>query len=442
MTPNTHKAPLTYKEQAHDIEIGGVSTASLIQQFGSPLYVLDEATIKAMCKAYIEAFSSYPESVTILYAAKANLSIGLAALIHQYGLGIDVVSAGEYATVKQAQVPTERLLMNGNNKTEEELAYIIEQGIGRISVDNAPEIELLASIARKQGKTVNILLRVTPGIECHTHEYIKTGRVDSKFGIPLTDLPAVVETILTEYADVLTLKGLHAHIGSQIFEQQVYRDLPKVMLGLMQDIRNTHGLTLPELNLGGGLGIVYHNQDDPPSVQSYISGMLDSLQESAHALNYPLPQLYIEPGRSIVATAGVTLYRVGTLKEIREIDKTYVSVDGGMGDNIRPALYGAEYSALIANKPKEPCTKKVTIAGKYCESGDILLRDFAVPASIERGDTLMVFGTGAYNYTMASNYNRVPRPAMVLVKEGQAQLLIQRETLAHMMALDLLPSMI
>ncbi len=440
-SPNTQIKPLSFsiQEDTQDVLLGNIPVQELVNTYGTPLYVLDEATLRGMLKAYKNAFASYPGPLEILFAAKANLSMGICALVQQEGFGIDVVSGGEYYTALQAKFPLEKLVFNGNNKTHDELELTIANGIGKISVDNFYELSLIDRIAKHHDKKVSILLRVTPGIECHTHDYIKTGLLDSKFGFPLSQLSSAIDKITQDYSETIDLIGLHAHIGSQIFETQPYQDLAEVMLNLCYNIREHYGMTLTHLNLGGGLGIAYQPSDDPLEVSVLAETMVSKLVDYANQISFPLPTLILEPGRSLIATSGVTLYTVGSIKTISELPKTYVAVDGGMGDNIRPALYGAVYSALIANKPNEPHNTSVTIAGKYCESGDILIRDFMAPESITSGDTLMVFGTGAYNYSMSSNYNRVPRPATVLVGHGKAQALVQRETYDDLIAHDLIP---
>lgn len=440
-SPNTQIKPVSFQvdPETRQVSIGGIPVETLAQTYGTPLYILDEQTLRGMTRSYKEAFRGYPAPVKILFAAKANLCMGLCALIQQEGLGIDVVSGGEYYTALQARFPLEDIVFNGNNKTMDELTLVIRHGIGRISADNFHELSMIHEIAQHQGKKVPILLRVTPGIECHTHDYIKTGHLDSKFGFDLTFLSQAIDRITTDYADTIELTGLHAHIGSQIFETRPYQDLVEVMLNLCYNIRQEYGITLTHLNLGGGLGVTYQDQDDPPEVSAYADTLIDKLVTYAEQIGFPLPTLILEPGRSLVATAGVTLYTVGSIKTIPNIDKTYVAVDGGMGDNVRPALYGAVYSATVANKHEEPHTKPVTIAGKYCESGDILIKGFFAPESIEPGDLLLVFGTGAYNYSMSSNYNRVPRPAMVLVNNGSSHVLVQRETYDDVIAHDLIP---
>jgi diaminopimelate decarboxylase len=441
-SPNASLRPLTYSvdESTNCAQVGGVSLRDLAHKHGTPLYVLDEFSLRAAAKAYKETLkSAYSGKTLPLYACKANMSMALVKLMEQEGMGLDVVSGGEIYTAVQAGFPMERVLFNGNNKTAQEIELALHHGIGRISVDNFHDLILIDRIARMKGKKADVLLRVTPGIECHTHDYIKTGNIDSKFGFDLSQLPTAIEQILTEYADSIQLKGLHAHIGSQIFEVKPYEDLIEIMLNIYYNIREQYtGLILEDLDLGGGLGVMYTGQDDPPAVPDAVRRIADKLTQYAKRLNYPLPRLLLEPGRSMVATAGFTLYTVGSMKEVPGICK-YVAVDGGMGDNIRPALYQAQYSAMVANKVTIPIEETVTLVGKYCESGDVLIKNLPVPR-LEEGDLIAVFGTGAYNYTMSSNYNRFPRPATVLVENGKSHVIVQRETYDTIIQQDLIPA--
>lgn len=442
-SPNTSLYPVTYStNELNHPTIGGVDMVTLAQEYGTPLYVLDEATIRAMARAYRETLEeSYPAPSIPLYACKANLNLGICHLVEQEGMGLDVVSGGELYTAIQAGFPLERVFFNGNNKTAEEVELAVHHQVGRITVDNFHELALIHQVVTASGKgtPANVLLRVTPGIECHTHDYIKTGQNDSKFGFDLAQLAQALDLITGEYKETISLKGLHAHIGSQIFETRPYEDLIVIMMNLYFNIRKHYNdLTFEDLNIGGGLGIAYKQGDDPPDVPTTLRIITGHLAAYAEKLEYPLPRLVLEPGRSMVATAGVTLYRIGSLKQVPG-GKKYVAVDGGMGDNIRPALYQAEYSAVVANKLNEPAAEKVVIAGKYCESGDILIREFVGPV-LEPGDTLMILSTGAYNYSMASNYNRIPRPAMVLVENGNTHLLVRRETYETLVQQDVVPS--
>jgi diaminopimelate decarboxylase len=440
--PNASLRPLTYivDESSNTASVGGVSLPELARTHGTPLYVLDEATLRAAAKAYKETLKAVYIAETLpLYACKANMSMGLVKLMEQEGMGLDVVSGGEIYTAVQAGFPMERVLFNGNNKTAQEIEMALHHGVGRISVDNFHDLELIDRIARTKGKKGDVLLRVTPGIECHTHDYIKTGHTDSKFGFDLSQLPQAIERILNENSETINLKGLHAHIGSQIFEVKPYEDLVEIMLNIYYNIRETYdGLVLEDLDLGGGLGVIYTGQDDPPAVPDAVQRIAEKLAFYAKRLNYPLPRLLMEPGRSMIATAGMTLYTVGSMKDVPGLRK-YVAVDGGMGDNIRPALYQAQYTAMVANKVLSPVEETITLVGKYCESGDVLIKDMPVPM-LEEGDIIAVFGTGAYNYTMSSNYNRFPRPATVLVENGRSHVLVQRETFDTVIQQDLIPT--
>lgn len=438
--PNTSMKPITYSlDDNSQPLVGGVNLVELAHTHGTPLFVLDEATIRASAKAYKETLAQvYSGQSLPLYACKANMNMGLVKLMEQEGMGLDVVSGGELYTAIQAGFPMERVLFNGNNKTIQELELAIHHGVGRISVDNFQDLEFIHKVASSKDKKVDVLLRITPGIECHTHDYIKTGHIDSKFGFDLSQLPAAIDMIQGDFRETINLKGLHAHIGSQIFETRPYEDLIEIMLNIYYNIREQYdGLVLEDIDLGGGLGVTYMGQDDPPAVPAAVQRIAEKLANYAKRLNYPLPRLLMEPGRSMVATAGLTLYTVGSMKDVPGLRK-YVAVDGGMGDNIRPALYQAQYSAVVANKINAPVEETVTIVGKYCESGDVLIKGLPVP-HLENGDILAVFGTGAYNYSMASNYNRFPRPAVVLVEGGKAHVLVQRETYDTIIQQDLIP---
>jgi diaminopimelate decarboxylase len=438
--PNASLKPITFHvDDNQQASVGGVSLLALAHTYGTPLYVLDEATLRASARAYRDALkASYSADTLPLYACKANMSLGLVKLMEQEGMGLDVVSGGEIYTAIHAAFPMERVLFNGNNKSRDEIEMAVQAGIGRISVDNFHDLALIHQAASAFNKKVNVLLRMTPGIECHTHDYIKTGHVDSKFGFDLSQLSAAIELILGEYKETIVLKGLHSHIGSQIFETKPYEDLIEIMLNIYYNIREQYsGLVLEDIDLGGGLGVTYTRHDDPPAVPNAVRQIVEKLTAYAKRLNYPLPRLLMEPGRSMVATAGLTLYAVGSTKDVPGLRK-YVAIDGGMGDNIRPALYQAQYSAMVVSKIGAPVEENVTIVGKYCESGDVLIKGLPVPR-LDAGDILAVFGTGAYNYTMASNYNRFPRPATVLVEGGKPHLLIQRETYDTIIQQDLIP---
>lgn len=424
---NQNLKPLTAKiNDEGNLEIGGCDVVELAEKYGTPLYVLDEHTIRSICRDYKEAFKAY-DKINMMYASKALCTMATSKLVASEGFGFDVVSAGEIYTVYKAGVDMSKVLFNGNNKSYDELSLALELGVGRISADNFFELALLNEAAKAQNKTVDILLRITPGIECHTHEYIQTGHLDSKFGFDLTQIDEAVELIKNDYTN-LKLHGLHAHIGSQIFETSIYGDEIEIL------VKEIARLGLNEINIGGGIGVKYTENDCPPSVYDVAEIIIKRLNECIEKYNIEPPALFIEPGRSIISTAGVTLYTVGSSKQVPN-GRKYVAVDGGMSDNIRPAMYGAEYTAQVANKPEDENFEKVTIAGRFCESGDILIKDVELP-ELEEGDILCVYNTGAYNYSMASNYNRVPKPAMILVNNSQSDIIVTRETLDDLISHD------
>ncbi len=433
---NQFLKPLTTKiNNSGNIEIGGCDLVELADKYGTPLYVLDEATIRSICRDYKSAFKNYPK-VNMMYASKALCSKATSKIIASEGFGFDVVSAGEIYTVHSAGVNMKKVLFNGNNKSFDELELAIKLGVGRISVDNFFELSLLNEIAKSNNKTVDILLRITPGIECHTHEYIQTGHLDSKFGFDLTQIDEAVDLIVNNYKN-LKLHGLHAHIGSQIFETSIYGDEIEILVKEVVRLDKKFGLKLDEINIGGGLGVKYTETDCPPSTFTIAEIVIDRLNKCIEKYETEAPTLFIEPGRSIISTAGVTLYTIGSSKQVPK-GKLYVAVDGGMADNARPSMYQAEYSAQIVNKPEFGLAQTVTIAGRFCESGDILIKNIKLPET-EEGDILCVYNTGAYNYSMASNYNRVQKPAMVLVNNSQSDIIIKRESLKDLVAHDLIP---
>lgn len=433
---NQSLKPITTKiNDAGNLEIGGCDLVKLAEKYGTPLYVLDEATIRKICRDYKDAFKGYPK-VNMMYASKALCSSATSALIASEGFGFDVVSSGEIFTVYKSGANMSKVLFNGNNKSYDELSLAIELGVGRISVDNFFELSLLDEIAKSHKKIVNILLRITPGIECHTHEYIQTGHLDSKFGFDLTQIDDAVELIVNDYTN-LKLHGLHAHIGSQIFEKSIYGDEIEILVKEIARLDEKFGLKLDEINIGGGLGVKYVEADYPPSTYEVAEIVIKRLYECIEKYKIDAPALFIEPGRSIISTSGVTLYTLGSSKQVPK-GKTYFAVDGGMADNARPSMYQAEYDAQIANKPDYALAQTVTVAGRFCESGDILIKNIKLP-EIEEGDVLCVYNTGAYNYSMASNYNRVQKPAMVLVNNSQSDIIIKRESLEDLIAHDIIP---
>lgn len=415
------------------LEIGGCDTVALAEEFGTPLYVMDEEQVRENCRRYLQAMQKkYPRG-KILYAGKAFLVLAMAKLVAEEGLGLDVVSGGELYTALKAGFPAEHLYFHGNNKSRQELLEALEAKIGRIVVDSFSELQELQELSASRRQKVDVLLRVKPGIEAHTHDYIQTGREDSKFGLGFSEAREAVRQILSA-APYLELRGFHCHIGSQIFQLEPYRLAAKAMLDFMSEVRAETGYVASELDLGGGLGIRYTQGDNPPSIETFVETVAAAVQDEAEQRKYPLPELLLEPGRSITGEAGITLYRVGVIKEVPGV-RCYVSVDGGMMDNIRPALYQARYEAMIANKALQEPVKTVTIAGKACESGDLLLVDTCLPP-VEKGDLLAVFSTGAYCYAMASNYNRNPRPPVVFVRNGKPRVVVRRETYGDLLALE------
>ncbi|WP_017651565.1 diaminopimelate decarboxylase [Fortiea contorta] len=437
LSPNQEMLPLTAKVNGNDcLEIGGCDVTTLVQQFGSPLYILDETTLRLACQQYRDAFQKYyPGASQVLYASKAWNCLAICAIAASEGLGIDVASGGELYTALQAGVSPEKIYLHNNNKSRAELILAIESGC-TIVVDNWYELKTLVEIVEEREKShpTRIMLRLTPGIECHTHEYIRTGQLDSKFGFDPNQLEELFTFISKQSA--LNCVGLHAHIGSQIFERQPHRDLAVVMVQWFKQATQ-HGLQLTELNVGGGLGIRYVESDDPPSITEWVKAICEVIQETCASENLPLPKLLAEPGRSLIATACVTAYTIGSSKVIPGI-RTYVAVDGGMSDNPRPITYQSVYRSVVANRISAPITQTVTIAGKHCESGDILIKNAQLP-EIKPGDILVVMGTGAYNYSMASNYNRLARPAAVVVGNGEANLILRRETYEDLIQQDCLP---
>ncbi|TCP63784.1 diaminopimelate decarboxylase [Heliophilum fasciatum] len=417
--------------------IGGVEATELVKQFGSPLYVMDEAAIRANCQAYYQGFVASGAG-EVIYASKAFMTMAMCRLIESEGLGLDVVSGGELYTAKQAGFPMERVYFHGNNKTDEELALALDYGIGCIVVDNHFEMKRLDKLAGERGVKVPVLLRITPGIDCHTHDFVRTGQIDSKFGFTLPTGQAAEAVGAVLACENLDFLGVHCHIGSQIFELASFQYAAEVMMGFADELRAKFGCTIRVLNLGGGFGIRYTEKDDPADVADYARLVIEAVQQEAQKRNMPVPKLVVEPGRSIVATAGTTLYTVGSIKEITGVRK-YVAVDGGMTDNPRPALYGSKYEALLANKANQPNEEVVTITGKCCESGDMLIWDLSLP-KVESGDILAVTCTGAYNYAMSMNYNRIGRPAVVFVRDGEGSVVVKRETWEDLVRNDQIPA--
>ncbi|GCE65098.1 diaminopimelate decarboxylase [cyanobiont of Ornithocercus magnificus] len=434
-SPNCNIAPVTAALGSDGkLFVGGCQLSELAERWGTPLYVLDEETLRLSCRAYQQALQQhYPGIALPLYASKANSSLALSHLVASEGLGLDAVSSGELLTALRGGVLPEHIVLHGNNKSDKELTLAYNKG-ATIVVDNTYDLEQLAQIVPTNNQPARVMLRFTPGIECHTHEYIQTGHLDSKFGFD----PDYLEGILKELKNCswVNLIGLHAHIGSQIFELEPHRNLATIMVSVL-DLARQIGHPVNYLNVGGGLGVRYTKSDDPPSIDTWVEEVSKAVSSACYAHRLELPKLLCEPGRSLVATAGVTLYRIGSRKTIPGL-RTYVSVDGGMSDNPRPITYQSSYTACLADCPTAAAEEVVTLAGKHCESGDVLLKDVALPRS-QSGQVLAVFATGAYNASMSSNYNRIPRPAAVLVHDGQSELVQRRESDEDLLRLDVLP---
>ena len=429
--------PFTTKvnKQGH-LVIGGCDVVNLAEEFGTPLYLFDESTLRQKCREFKDEFTRlYPDTL-VIYASKAFLNRALALILKEEGLGLDVVSGGELSIAKSVDFPPDKVYFHGNNKTPEELNLALDWGVGRIVVDNFYELELLNKLARKRGVNQNILLRLSPGVDPHTHQHTTTGTIESKFGFPLTTGQAEEAVNQASSASNLNLLGLHFHLGSPVSEIQPYELAIELVLGFAQGMSQKFGFDLGEFDIGGGFAVPYTLDSIVPATTDYaraVTGKLDSLVSE---LGLSRPRLIVEPGRAIVARAGVALYKVGAVKEIPGVKK-YVCVDGGMSDNIRPALYGAKHEALVANRALEAGSNMVTIAGKLCESGDILAEDVNL-ASVRHGDVIAIPVCGAYSIPMSSNYNAIPRPAIVMVNEGRPRLIRRRETYQDLMNLDLI----
>ncbi len=437
-SPNKNIVPITTKVEINGkLSIGGCFIDDLIKRYDSPLYILDESTLRNSCRAYKKALEKhYPGKSLPIYASKANSSIFMSNLIASEGFGLDAVSEGELLTALKGGVPNEMIVFHGNNKSDKEIEFAVKNKI-KVIVDNNHDLKRLEEISKSFNCDLDIMIRFTPGIECHTHEYIRTGSFDSKFGFGIESLKNLFKFI--NKTKHLKLIGLHAHIGSQIFELDPHKDLGEIMVNKILEAKS-FGHNIKELNVGGGLGIKYTEQDDPPSIEEWIKTVSISVIKACEKNNLKLPTLMCEPGRSIVSTAGVTIYKIGSFKEIPGI-RTYISVDGGMSDNPRPITYQSNYSACLVNNPlnlDEKFKAKYTVAGKHCESGDVLFKELEL-GQCKTGDLICVFGTGAYNYSMSSNYNRIPKPATVLVNNGEAEIIQKRETPLDLLKYDVLP---
>ena len=416
--------------------IGGCDVVELAEQFGTPLYLFDEFTLRYRCREFKDEFGRHYPGVTVLYAAKAFLNRALALLFKEEGLGLDVVSGGELSIAHSVNFPLEKVYFHGNNKTPEELSLGLDLGVGRIVVDNFYELQMLNDLAKRRGRKQSILLRLTPGVDPHTHQYTTTGTIESKFGFPLATGQAEEAVRGALSASHLDLLGFHFHLGSPVSEVGPYELAIDIVLQFAKDMSDKFGFTLKEFDIGGGFAVPYTLDSRVPTIAEYAEAISSKIESVITRLGLSRPRLIIEPGRAIVGRAGVALYKVGAIKEIPGIKK-YVCVNGGISDNIRPALYGAKYEALIANKILEPETEIVTIAGKLCQSGDILIRDTAL-AVASPGDIIAIPVCGAYCIPMSSNYNAMPRPAIILVKERRAHLIRRRETYQDLISLDLI----
>lgn len=426
---------LSINEKNH-LMIGKNDTVELAKEFGTPLYVMDEDLIRQNCRTYKQAMDKYYDGKgLVLYANKAFCSLFTCRIAKEEGLGIDVVSGGELYTALKADFPMDKVCFHGNNKTAEELTLAVTNNVGHVIVDNIYELELLNEIAQKHNKVVNIMFRIKPGIDAHTHSFVQTGQIDSKFGVALENGEAFEIIEKAHNMSNVKVTGVHCHIGSQIFDIEPFCKAAEVMMNFIADLKDKLGLEINELNLGGGYGIMYTSNDDPIEYDKYIEKISVIVKQTAENRKIKLPFIFMEPGRSIVASAGITLYTVGGVKDIKDVRK-YISVDGGMADNPRYIMYQSEYTAVVANNAAAENTEKVTIAGKCCESGDILLNDVMMP-KINVGDTLAVLATGAYNYSMSSNYNRIARPAVVAVSDGNARVVIKRETYEDLIRNDI-----
>lgn len=418
--------PFTVNEKGH-LTIGSFDTVELAKEYGTPLYVYDVNLIRQNCRAFRDTFKKLAVKGHVSYASKAFSSIAIFQVIADEGLGIDVVSQGELYTAIKAGFPAEKIQFHGNNKSRQELAMALDYGVGTIIIDNFYEIELLEALLAEKQQTIDALIRVTPGIESDTHRYIMTGNEDSKFGFNIRNKQATEAFRKLYNHPRIRLRGVHNHIGSQIFTTESYQLAVQMFFKLLKEWKEETGYIPEVINIGGGYGIRYTEDDQPLPIEQYVTAIVEETQREAEKLNIPLPEIWLEPGRAIVGNTALTLYTIGSMKEIEGIRK-YVAVDGGMADNIRPALYEAKYDAVIANKANAALVETVSIAGKNCESGDMLIWDLQVP-QIEHGDILAMLATGAYGYSMASNYNRLPRPAVVFVENNEAKVVIERESL-------------
>jgi len=428
---------LKFNNEGH-LTIGECDCIELVKLYGTPLYVSDKNIIRNNCRIYTNALNKYYNGKgLILFAGKAFCTMAMCKIVQQEGLGLDIVSGGELYTAWKARFPMDKVYFHGNNKTIDELELAIEFNVGRIVVDNLNELNNICMLASKKNKKIDILLRVTPGIEAHTHEFICTGKQDSKFGFSLQSKEAEFAIKYALKSDWVNVTGIHCHIGSQIFELTPFKRAVQLLMDFIIKIKVEMGLSIEELNLGGGYGIRYLQEDKTINYDLYVKEIANTLDEICQQYNTLKPSVIMEPGRSIVGPAGITLYTIGNIKDIEGIRK-YVCVDGGMTDNPRYIMYQAKYSAVLANRSQDNQFEVVTVAGKCCESGDVLIKDISLNKAVT-GDILAVLGTGAYNYSMASNYNRIPRPAVVLVNGKNHNVIVKRESYEDITANDVIP---
>lgn len=435
MTMNERMLTGTMKINAKNhLEIGGVDTVDLVQKYGTPVYVYDIARVKEQADKFKKTFKQKNVKAQVAYASKAFSSLALYQILAKEDVSLDVVSGGELYTAIQAGFPSQRIHFHGNNKSESEIEAALDYQIGCFVVDNFYELEMLDRLSREREQMINVLIRVTPGVEAHTHEYISTGQIDSKFGFDLNSGQAQKALQSIAGMPYIELLGLHSHIGSQIFETEGFTMAIETLLKQAKQWQEDFGFELKVLNLGGGFGIRYIPEDEPLAIEEHTTAIIESVESSIKELQLSMPEIWIEPGRSLVGDAGVTLYQIGSQKKIPDV-RQYLAVDGGMADNIRPALYDAKYTGILANRANDATEETYSIAGKACESGDMLIWDLPLPKA-ESKDILAIFSTGAYGYAMASNYNRIPRPPVVFVENGKDFLAIKRETYADMLRLD------
>ena len=433
--PLSHLLPVTAGlSLSGNLEVGGCDLADLAREYGTPLYVYDQETVRRQCAWALEAFRAEHDDTQVLYASKAFLNRPFARYIADQGLGFDAVSGGEIAVLQAAGVDMSTVYFHGNNKGPDELALAVQAGVGRIVIDNLGEVALVEAAAAAQEKTQGVMIRVSPGIDGHTHEKTNTGILDSKFGLPIVTGAAEAAVVSIVAAPHLDFRGLHMHLGSPIFELEPYVAGVEIMAAFIADLRDRLNIEVPEFSPGGGFAVAYLGEQEPPAWQAYAQAICGTLKREADTRGFPLPHVTIEPGRSIVGRAGIAIYTVGARKEVPGI-RTFVSVDGGMADNIRPAMYGSRYEAIPVQRPNAPAEELVSVAGKYCESGDILIKDINLPR-LQAGELLAIPAAGAYQLMMSSNYNYAPRPAVLMVERGNARLIRRRETADDLMALD------